>query len=237
MIGESLEHHAGIRVTLAEHEDRAPAHAVERLADDPALLAQEGRHLAHVARDQGRRAALREPGRVDLLVHVPQALRAVDDQHAGALGALEDVGAVDVLGVEGRILAHQDAVERSERLDGGLAEREPAGRVRPHRERARAPEGDAVAQQEVSQLEIGERKATRLGREQHRESRVFGVVDRADRIHHHAESLEWAHLPQITAVSGPGTDYARRRLGSVCLEAWRVGAELRPSSKNVTRVA
>src|SRR5438132_611529 len=63
MVGESLEHHAGIRVTLAEHEDRAPAHAVERLADDPALLAQEGRHLAHVARDQGRRAALREPRR------------------------------------------------------------------------------------------------------------------------------------------------------------------------------
>ena len=75
VVGQGLEHHARVLVAGLEHEDRMAAHAVQRLADDLAVLAREGRHLGHVAGDQRRRAALREPGGVDLLVHVAQAAR------------------------------------------------------------------------------------------------------------------------------------------------------------------
>ena len=193
VVGEGLEHHACVEIALAEHEDRAATHAVQGLADDFAVLAQEAGHLPHVARDQGRRAALREPGRVDLLVHVPQPLRAVDDEHTLALGALEDVGAVDVLGVKRRILAHQDAPQGAQGFDSRLPQGEPPGGVGPDRERSHAPERDAVAQQQIALFEVGERKAACLRREQHGQRRILRVADGADGIHHHAQSPESAH--------------------------------------------
>src|SRR5256886_14929780 len=78
-----------------------------------------------------------------------------------SLGALEDVGAVDVLGIERRILAHQDAPQGAQGLDGRLPQGEPAGGGGPHGERPHAPERDAVAQQEGALLEGGERSEER----------------------------------------------------------------------------
>ncbi len=95
-----------------DDEDRAPAHAVQRLADGLAVLAHEGGHVRHVAGDERGRARLGEPGGVDLLVHVPQALGAIADQHPFDLGPLEHVGGVDVLHVEWRVLPHQDDVHQ-----------------------------------------------------------------------------------------------------------------------------
>ena len=54
---------------------------------------------------------MREQRGKQLLVAVTQALRAVDHQHAGALGLFEQVRGVHELHVERRILAHQDHVE------------------------------------------------------------------------------------------------------------------------------
>ena len=62
-----------------------------------------------------------KPGRIDLLVDVAQALRAIVDMRALQLRAIEDVGAVDVFGVERRILAHQNHVEFAQ-----LARRSPS---------------------------------------------------------------------------------------------------------------
>ena len=46
---------------------------------------------------------------------VAQALRVVDDLGAGALGEAEDLGVVQVVGVDRRILAHQHHVAGAER--------------------------------------------------------------------------------------------------------------------------
>src|SRR6266849_1352106 len=64
VVRQCLEHHVAVLVALFEHEDRAAPHAVQRLADGLAVLAQELAHVAHVARYQGRGAAFRNPRRV-----------------------------------------------------------------------------------------------------------------------------------------------------------------------------
>ena len=91
VIGERLEDHVRVLVARLDHEDRAPAHAVERLRHDPAMLGEEGAHAGHVARNERWRTALGEPRRVHLLIHVAQAPGPVDDQRAGGLRPLEDV--------------------------------------------------------------------------------------------------------------------------------------------------
>ena len=91
-----------------------------------AVLGGESGHGVHVAGDQRGCAAFREPGRVHLFVHVAQALWPVDHQRALELGPLEDVGGVDELHVEGRILAHEDHIHFAQRAVLGLAQGEPA---------------------------------------------------------------------------------------------------------------
>ena len=85
-----------------------------------------------------RRAALREAGREQLLVAVAQRLRVVDHQAAVARARLEDVGGVDVLVVERRVLAHQHHVEPAERDLARL------GRGRTSAPRRGAPAGRAA---------------------------------------------------------------------------------------------
>jgi len=110
IVRQSLEHHVAILVALLQHEYRSAAHPVQRLAHRLAMLAQEFAHVMHIASDERRCAAFWEPSRVHLLVHVPEALRVVADQRALQASPLEDISAVDVLGVEGRVLAHEDDV-------------------------------------------------------------------------------------------------------------------------------
>ena len=71
------------------------------------MFADEGLERGGVAADQGRRAALREQQRRQLLVEVAQALRVVDHQRTLRLGQAEDLGVVQVIGVDRRVLAHQ----------------------------------------------------------------------------------------------------------------------------------
>ncbi len=141
VVGERLEHDARILVARRHHENRASAHAVQRLADDGAVRGGELRHLVHVARHQGGRAALGKPGGVDLFVHVAQALGPVHDQSAGPLRALENVRRIDVFRVKGRVLAHQHHVEFAHAAGFGGAQREPILRIGAHRKRAGACPG------------------------------------------------------------------------------------------------
>ena len=88
-----------------------PPHAVEGLAHGLAVFPQKFAHVVHVAADERGGAALGKPSRVDLFIHVAQPLRAVAHQRALNLGAVQNVRGVDVLGVEGRVFAHQNHVE------------------------------------------------------------------------------------------------------------------------------
>ena len=65
-----------------------------------------------VARHQRRRDELRELEDRELFRVVAQRRRPVEDARAFALGLLEQVGRVEVLAVERRVLAHQHRVER-----------------------------------------------------------------------------------------------------------------------------
>src|SRR4029077_6374249 len=126
---ERLEHDIDVLVIALEHKNGTSPHPVERLADDPPMRERERGQLAHNACNQSRRTAFWEPCRVYLLVHIPQALRPVDDESALFPAALENVRAVDVFGIERRILTHQNAVELAQRPDARLAELKPALRI------------------------------------------------------------------------------------------------------------
>jgi hypothetical protein len=78
---------------------------------------------------------------------------------------------------------------QSRPASGATPERVPVPGIGAHFERTHAPERHAVAQQQVALLEVGDLEAARLRREQHRQRRVLRVADGADRIHHHAQSL------------------------------------------------
>ncbi|MNE17281.1 hypothetical protein D3C80_1102560 [compost metagenome] len=133
--GEGLEDHREVRVAGAMAEDRRTAHAIKGFENDVTLffgkLAQNVRSSA----DHGRRRQLGEQGGEELLVAVAQALRAVDHQHAGTFGLLQQVGGVDVLVVEGRVLAHQDHVQFGQRDVGLGLQLEPVLRVEEHLQR------------------------------------------------------------------------------------------------------
>ena len=101
------------------------AHAVERLEDHFLVLSEEREQVSPGTGDDIRGRALGEPGRVRLLINIPEARRAVNDEQATFLGKLKNVGGKDELHVEGRILSHQHGVEIFEVRLPGLAEDEP----------------------------------------------------------------------------------------------------------------
>src|SRR5262245_3579218 len=57
----------------------------------------------------------------------------------------------------------------------------------------RATKRDAIAQGEVTLLEIGEIETSSLCSKQHRECGVLCILDGVDGIHHHAETKVFAH--------------------------------------------
>src|SRR5690606_33194683 len=66
-VSERFQDDVEIGVAGAGAEDRAPAHAVQRLEHRLAVLGDEGLEPGGLAADQGRRAALRELQRGELL--------------------------------------------------------------------------------------------------------------------------------------------------------------------------
>ena len=78
------------------------------------MLGDKGLERGGIAAHQGWRAALREQQRRQFLVEVTQALRVVHHQCALRLGQAEDLGVVQVIGVDRGILAHQHHLARPE---------------------------------------------------------------------------------------------------------------------------
>ena len=115
-----------------------------------AVLAQKGLHFRHVASNQRRRAALGEPCGVDLLIHVPQPLRAVDDE--SALLARRARGCRWSRCIRCRTAgpcASRCSRVRPDARSVGFAEREPVVRVGAHRERPCTSERHTVTEQQI----------------------------------------------------------------------------------------
>jgi hypothetical protein len=181
--GQRLQDHVEVRVAQGAAEDRAPAHAVQRL---------EHRHGAG---HHGLGRELGEPHGVGLLADVAQRSRLVDHQHAGFLGALQQEGRVDEFHVEGRILAHQDHVQLVRVGLAHLAELEPALRVVAHLDRAQPHAEPAFQYPQVGLGEVLQRVAAPLRLQQHRQRGVLGRLDAVDGVHHDPEAdTGLAHL-------------------------------------------
>jgi hypothetical protein len=78
------------------------------------VCGHEGLERGGLAAHQGRRAALREAQGGQLLVEVAQAARIVDHRRPRQPCDVEDLGVVDVVGVDRRVGAHQDHVPGTE---------------------------------------------------------------------------------------------------------------------------
>ena len=186
--GHEFQHHVDIGVALAQAEDGGASHFIQRLDDDIDLLGQKIPETCRFARDQRRWHALREPGGIQLLVGVAQALRFVHDQYAARLGVLQQVGGVDVSHVERRVLAHQDRIQPGERFVAFVQEFKPRGRVAEQFQAARARVRFAIAQKQVGHFHVTDRPATRLRLKQQGIGGVFLDLDGPDRVHDHAEN-------------------------------------------------
>ena len=182
-VGQGLEHDIAILVALLQHEDRASAHAIERFRHGLAVLAQKIRHGVHIARDQCGRAALREPGRVGLFVHIAQPLRIIDHDRALGLRAVQDVGRINELHVERRVLAHQNDVVVAQSTRLRLAEFEPVLGIVGDLEGCRASEGNSIAEPELVLFGIPDLPAAALGGQEHRKRAVLGGLDALDGVH------------------------------------------------------
>ena len=122
---ERLGDAAEVEAVGADAKDAHASHAVERLEDDVAVLGMEALDRRLVARHDRRRDVLRELEDGELLRVFAQGLRRIEDARAFALGLRKQMGRVEVLAVERRVLSHQHRVgvgERHRRRRRGLDE-------------------------------------------------------------------------------------------------------------------
>ena len=110
-VRDGLDDDVDVGIVLARAKHRRAAHAVERLQNHVAVLRQEFPDERLAPRYHGGRRELGKPGDRHLLVPVADRARAVEYARALRLRKLEKIGAVDILHVERRILAHQHGVE------------------------------------------------------------------------------------------------------------------------------
>jgi hypothetical protein len=112
-------------------------------------------HVGRVARHQGRADVLRELQDRELFRVFAQRLRAVEDLRAFAPGLTQQMGGVEVLAVEGRVLAHQhraDVLQRQgpltallEPVGVGAARQRDVAHLRGHAARRAASAGPGLA--------------------------------------------------------------------------------------------
>ena len=141
-----------VLIARLNNKNGPSAHTIQGLADDFAVLALEGFHVAHVAGDERCRAAVGKPRRINLLVHVAQPLGAVDYEHPSHLGSIEDVRRIDVLHVERGVLAHQDHVQISERSRHGFTPAKPALQITVDLKWGQFTHRDAISEVKVAHL-------------------------------------------------------------------------------------
>ena len=159
---DRLDDDAYIVVLLVYAKYRDAAHAIERFQDDVAMLGEEVADQGFAARDERGRGELRKTRDRHFLVVVANRARAVDDPCALHFSEFQKIGAVDVLHVERRILAHEDGVECAKRrFRRGIAAI-PGVLVAGEMEPARYSRHRATPPREAFLLHGGKRMAARV---------------------------------------------------------------------------
>ena len=115
IVRDGFDDNVQIRIFAVDAEHRGAAHSVEWLQDDVAVCGEKLMNQPGVPRDQRRRHELRKTRDCHFFVAIPDRARIVEHTRALRLRQLEEIGAVEVLHVERRVLAHQHRVEILER--------------------------------------------------------------------------------------------------------------------------
>ncbi|MBB5015581.1 hypothetical protein HNQ58_001485 [Rehaibacterium terrae] len=176
---QGLDARVQTRRDVLDHRDAAPGAIVQRLDHHRAVLAHEVEQPAGIHRHPRRRREFREARRQQFLVELAQRPRRVDLQHARRQ-PVEHLRQVQVVAVEGRVLADQQRVDvvAAQRLDRPERER----RHRQHRPRTQARH--AVLQRHVVHLRP-QRRVAAVEQLLHQQQRGFRrQVQRRERIHH-----------------------------------------------------
>mmetsp|Transcript_21599 Transcript_21599/g.51232 ORF Transcript_21599/g.51232 Transcript_21599/m.51232 type:complete len:499 (-) Transcript_21599:3260-4756(-) len=144
----------------------------------------EGADLGRVARDQCRRDELGELQDRQLLGMLAQRAGLVEDAGALALGLAEQVGGVEELGVEGRVLAHQHGADVGQGDIGRGGDAVPVVRVAGELDFDRRSCADPAAAlpDELARLAGQQRVAAAGGLTHHREGRVLVGLEGVQRV-------------------------------------------------------
>ena len=104
---QGLDDDAQIQAVIAHAEDAGAAHAVQRLENDVAVLCVKTADIGRAACHQGRTTELCKLHDRQLFRMVTQCPRLVEYPRAFALGLLQQMRRIKVLGVERGVAAHQ----------------------------------------------------------------------------------------------------------------------------------
>ena len=164
VVRQGLEHHVAILVALIEHEDRSAAHPVQRLADGLAMLACRNSPMSCMSRVIS--VGAQHSGNQAVYTFSFMSRRPCGSLQTSApcsARPIQDVGAVDVLDVERRVLAHQDHVVIAQFGGNARAADEPRLRIVQDLERREPAAGDAVPQAKIAELGVVNLPAARPG--------------------------------------------------------------------------
>jgi hypothetical protein len=113
--GQRLDDHVAVRVVVADAEDLAAAHAVERLQDGIALMSMNEWMSAGFAGHQRRHRERQELGHREASPSDRAGARPVEDTRSLGFGTFKQPGGGHELHVEGGILAHEHGPEIAQR--------------------------------------------------------------------------------------------------------------------------
>ena len=108
---QRLDDAAQVHAVGLDAKNTHAAHAVQRLQDDVLVLGMKALDVLGVARDQRRADELRKLHDGKFFRVVAQRTRPVENARAFALGLLQQMRAVEILAVKGRVFAHDDCAK------------------------------------------------------------------------------------------------------------------------------
>ena len=109
-----FQRHIQIAIIGTGDEYRPAAHAVKRFKNGLTSVFHKHSQVRERSTDQRPRTTLWEPRNKRFLIGIADTARSINDKSAALFRPFQDVGGLDILHVERRILTHQDHVDVTE---------------------------------------------------------------------------------------------------------------------------
>ena len=182
--GQGFEDHVQVRPRRRGRGRSTPAHAVQRLQHRLAMFADEGPERSRLAAHQVGGQHCRNSSAASFSFRSRRPCGSLTTRRALAPGEAEDLGVVQVVGVDRRI-AHQHRPGRRRTRCGGIRQRsaEPVGfRPAPPAARVMPPPPPSTASREPGARSAGDAAPLRL--QQRGEGGSDAGLMRRDGVHH-----------------------------------------------------